>query len=140
MTKKSYAARCVWDETGWWVVTMPELSGAVTQSRRLGQVPRDIAEVVRLLTGELPEDYELDVEALFPGPAGQEAARATALRAESDRLSHEAKDVAASAVSALRAAGLTYRDIGTLVGVSHQRAQQLIEERSESDSARAGGS
>jgi DNA-directed RNA polymerase specialized sigma24 family protein len=96
--------------------------------------------VVRLLTGEFPEDYELDLEAQFPGPASQEAARATALRTESDRLSHEAKDLAASAVAALRAAGLTYREIGTLVGVSHQRAQQLIEERSESNDARAGGS
>jgi hypothetical protein len=130
MTKKRYTVRCEWDETGWWVVTVSELSGAVTQSRRLDQVPRDVAEVVRLLTGEPPGDYELDVEAHFPGPAGEQATKAAALRSESDRLSHEAKEVAASAVAALRAAGLTYRDIGALVGVSHQRAQQLSEERS----------
>jgi predicted RNase H-like HicB family nuclease len=136
VTKKRYTARCEWDETGWWVVTIPELSGAVTQSRRLDQVRGDVAEVVRLLTGEPLGDYELDVEAHFPGPAGEEAARAAALRTESDRLSLEAKDAAADAVAALRAAGLTYRDIGALVGVSHQRAQQLSEERSGRSSSR----
>lgn len=124
---KRYTVRCEWDEAGWWVVTVPELPGALTQSRRLDQVQVDVAEVVRLVTGQ-SVGYELDVDAHFPGSAGREAARAAALRAESDRLAHEAKDAAAGAVGALRAAGLTFRDIGTLVGVSYQRAQQLSEE------------
>jgi len=32
---KTYAVRCEWDSTGWWVVTVPELPGAVSQARRL---------------------------------------------------------------------------------------------------------
>ncbi len=125
-----YTVRCEWDEVGWWVVTVPELPGALTQSRRLDQVQADVAEVVRLLTGQPVGRYELNVDAHFPGSAGREAARAAALRAESDRLAHEAREAAAGAVGALRSAGLTYRDIGALVGVSHQRAQQLSEEES----------
>lgn len=123
-----YKVDCEWDETGWWVVTVPELAGAVTQSRRLDQVPGDVAEVIRLLTGEGPDAYDLHVDARVPGPVGDEAARAAELRATSERLSREAREAAARAVSALRSAGLTMRDVGALVGVSYQRVQQLSQE------------
>ena len=67
VTKQRYTAHCEWEETGWWVVTVRELPGAVTQSRRLDQVPGDVAEVIQLLTDEGPEAYELDVVAHVPG-------------------------------------------------------------------------
>ncbi len=125
MTKQRYTAHCEWDETGWWVVTVRELAGAVTQSRRLDQVPGDVAEVIQLLTDEGPEAYELDVEAHVPGAVGEEAAHAAELRAAADRLSQEAQEATANAVRTLRAAGLTVRDVGSLLGVSFQRVQQL---------------
>ncbi|HEV2070340.1 MAG TPA: hypothetical protein VGR26_11140 [Acidimicrobiales bacterium] len=73
VTKQRYTAHCEWDETGWWVVTVRELAGAVTQSRRLDQVPGDVAEIIQLLTDKGPEAYELDVEAHVPGAVGEEA-------------------------------------------------------------------
>ena len=125
MTRQRYTAHCEWDETGWWVVTVPELAGAVTQSRRLDQVPGDVAEVIQLLTDKGPEAYELDVEAHVPGAVGEEASHAAELRAAADRLSQEAQEATAKAVRTLRAAGLTVRDVGSLLGVSFQRVQQL---------------
>lgn len=129
MTDRSrYNVDCEWDETGWWVVTMRELDGAVTQSRRLDQVPGDVAEVIRLLTGEGPDAYDLHVEARVAGPVGDEAARAAELRAASDRMSREAREATAQVVGELRSAGLSMRDVGSLVGVSYQRVQQLSKE------------
>jgi predicted RNase H-like HicB family nuclease len=50
------------DSNGWWVVTVPELPGAVSQARRLEQVSGDVAEVVELMTGEKPGAYAIEVE------------------------------------------------------------------------------
>lgn len=121
-----FTARCEWDDTGWWVVTVPGLAGAVSQARRLDQVPQNVVEVVSLLTGSRPRPDDVTIDPHFPGPAGEAAARARALRVESDRLVAEAQEAAVSAVHALRAAGLTMRDIGVLVGMSYQRVQQIL--------------
>ena len=59
---ETYTVRCEWDSTGWWVVTVPELPGAVSQARRLEQVSGDVAEVVELMTGEKPGAYAIEVE------------------------------------------------------------------------------
>jgi predicted RNase H-like HicB family nuclease len=61
-TMKTYTVRCEWDSTGWWVVTVPELPGAVSQARRLDQVSGDVAEVVELMTGEKPGTYVIEIE------------------------------------------------------------------------------
>ena len=59
---KTYTVRCEWDSTGWGVVTVPELLGAVSEARRLDQVSGDVAEVVELMTGEKPGTYAIEVE------------------------------------------------------------------------------
>jgi predicted RNase H-like HicB family nuclease len=123
---KTYVVRCEWDDTGWWVVTVPEVPGAVTQSRRLDHVARDVAEVLSLLTGEAAEAYELAVETHLPRSVGVDTERARALRLEADRAVAIAQEATASAARRLHdATRLTYRDIGALLGISHQRAQQL---------------
>ena len=43
---KTYGVECEWDNTGWWVVTIPEVTGAVTQCKRLDKVPDDVGEVL----------------------------------------------------------------------------------------------
>ncbi|MGH3614505.1 MAG: type II toxin-antitoxin system HicB family antitoxin [Pseudonocardia sp.] len=47
----TYRVDAEWDETGWWVVTVPDVPGAITQSRRLEQVSTDAAEVIEIQTG-----------------------------------------------------------------------------------------
>jgi hypothetical protein len=126
VTTKTYVVRCEWDDTGWWVVTVPEVAGAVTQSRRLDHVAGDVAEVLSLLTGESPDVYELALETRLPSSVGVDAERARALRLEADRAVAIAQQATAQAARRLQeATRLTYRDIGALLGISHQRAQQL---------------
>jgi predicted RNase H-like HicB family nuclease len=123
---KTYVVHCEWDDTGWWVVTVPEVHGAVTQSRRLDHVTRDVAEVLSLLTGERPDEYDLDLEAHLPEAVGVDTEWARALRREAERAAAAAQEATAQAARRLHAATrLTYRDIGALLGISHQRAQQL---------------
>ncbi|MCL5444540.1 MAG: transcriptional regulator [Actinobacteria bacterium] len=122
---KTYTARCEWDSTGWWVVTVPELPGAISQARRLDQVPGDVAEVVELMTQEKPGTYAINVEPVYPGAAGVAAREAVALRRQAEQIGNAASDAVRNAVIALRSEGLTLRDAASLTGISYQRAQQI---------------
>lgn len=126
---KTYTVRAEWDTTGWWVVTVPDLPGAITQSRRLDQVSDDVAEVIELMTGETPGSYEIDLQWSAPVDADAKAHTARDLRAEAERAAERAAAATKQAVEALSAEGFTYRDIGTMTGVSYQRAQQLAPAR-----------
>jgi predicted RNase H-like HicB family nuclease len=125
---KTYRVECEWDDTGWWVVTVPEVSGAVTQSKRLDKVPDDVGEVLELLTGRKPDSYELDIHTVVPGKAGELAARAFELRTEVEKLSSSVATTTSTAVVTLSQSGFSMRDIGQLVGVSHQRVDQILKE------------
>lgn len=117
-----YRAHATWDDTGWWIVTVLELGpAATTQCRRLDQASDDIAEVVTLLTGDELVEIELDWDDIATS-----AAVARQLRREAERIADDAKKATRTAVHELRDAGLSYRDIGTMTGISHQRVQQLI--------------
>ncbi len=125
--------RCEWDATGWWVVTVPELPGAISQARHLDQAPGDVAEVIELMTGESHGTYVLLTEPLYPGAAGAAEREAVALRQQADEITNAASSAVRNAVIALRSDGLTLRDSAALTGISCQRAQQI--ERSAVDRA-----
>jgi predicted RNase H-like HicB family nuclease len=135
---KTYRIECEWDETGWWVVTIPEVSGAVTQCKRLDKVPDDVGEVLELLTGKKPGTYELDVHTIVPGKAGELAARALELRAQADALAGTVAATTCTAVVTLSKSGFSMRDIGQLVGVSHQRVDQILKADDAAPSRRSG--
>lgn len=119
----SYTVNAEWDETGWWVVTVAGVPGAVTQVKRLDQVRADAAEVIEIQTGHEPDD--LTVDYTLPAPLGEAARQARELRVEADRLGTAAARAAAQTVRDLRRTGLSQRDTGVLVGLSHQRVQQI---------------
>ncbi len=120
----AYDVHATWDDTGWWIVTVPGLGpSAVTQCRRLDQVERDVAEVIELLTGEKPGSYALTLSWDEVTAAATDARQ---LRAEAEQLADRARAATKVAVTELRDAGLSYRDIGTITGISYQRAQQLV--------------
>jgi predicted RNase H-like HicB family nuclease len=62
----TYTAWCEWDPAGWWTVTVPEVPGAITQSRRLDHVPGDVAEAIELMVGEATDGYRLEIERSVP--------------------------------------------------------------------------
>ncbi|MGH3874191.1 MAG: type II toxin-antitoxin system HicB family antitoxin [Pseudonocardiaceae bacterium] len=126
----SYTVRAEWDETGWWVVTVPAVPGAITQCRRLDQVPADAAEIIEIQTGKPVDPAEIDIQWWVPGEAGSAAERAATLRQEAEALVAQAAEEGRRAVHRLRQAGFSYRDIGGMTGMSYQRAQQIGSRRS----------
>ncbi len=117
----SYVVRAVWDETGWWVVTVPSVPGAISQVKRLSQVRDDAAEVIEIQTGVPVDPAELTIDWFIQGTAGEVAAQARQARYQVDRLTR-------SAVRELRLSGFSLRDTGELTGISFQRVQQIEKE------------
>jgi len=116
------------DETGWWVAQVKEVPAAITQGRTLAESRRRIREALALVLGSdaaarqatLIDDIRLPV-------AARRALRAVATsraRLEQDRARvSDALDAATRQL--LRKVKLSLRDTGELLGLSHQRVQQL---------------
>jgi DNA-directed RNA polymerase specialized sigma subunit len=84
-------------------------------------------EVIALMLDIAPADVgDIDVDVQLPDQLANDLA---ALRS-SERLADDARQAAAHAqrraAEQLRAAGLSVRDIGRLLGVSHQRVSQIL--------------
>lgn len=111
----------------WWAITVPELAGVFSQAKRLDQVESQTREAIAMM---------LDIDATAVGPL---EIHITPPGAASDLLEHLKTSVTAAAEAeakaarirleaamALRAEGLPMRDVGRLIGVSHQRVHQLL--------------
>ncbi len=120
-----YTVRSEWDPEGAWVTTVPSVPGAVTQSRRLDLVPGDAAEVISLMTDTDVDPADIRIDWSIGTEAGEAAEAARSLRAQAEDAARRAEHVSAQAVQILRNEGFSYRDIGSMTGMSYQRAQQI---------------
>jgi predicted RNase H-like HicB family nuclease len=113
----------------WWFVRVPEVPGAITQARRLEQVEAMAREVVSLLLDVAPDSFDLDVRPAIPNEVRAELARARDLQRQAERTQAEAATLVRDAARKLREQGLSVADVGAVLGVSFQRASQLLDRR-----------
>ncbi|HEU4399857.1 MAG TPA: type II toxin-antitoxin system HicB family antitoxin [Actinomycetota bacterium] len=113
----------------WWFVRVPEIQGAITQARRLEQVEAMAREVISLLLDVTPDSFDLDVQPAIPDEVRAELTRARDLQRQAERTQAEAATLVREAARKLRAQGLTVADVGAVLGVSFQRASQLLDQR-----------
>lgn len=97
-----------------------------TQARRLGEAPAMFRDLVAVMTGVDPATVEFVVELRLPGQAREHVERAEVLRDLAARTQSEAANEWRAAAVELSDEGLTVREIGEVLHVSHQRAQQLV--------------
>jgi len=83
---------------------------------------RDLIAVMREVA---PDSFDVVVSHQLPKSVQAHLARAEKLRKESDVAKSRAADESRAAVRELVDAGLPLRDIGQLLGISHQRVAQL---------------
>jgi hypothetical protein len=96
-----------------------------TQAKSLAQVTPMAADLVAAVTGQAVGSFDIQVEVGLPGDAQAHIGKARKLRQAAAAAQHEAADEAKAAAKELATAGLTFRDIGAVLGVSYQRAHQL---------------
>jgi DNA-directed RNA polymerase specialized sigma24 family protein len=108
-----------------WLVHIPELD-KYTQARNLVEVEPMARDLIALLL-DVPEDsFQLGIKVELPDSVRHHMELAAKLRDEAAHAQAEAASEYRAAANELKADGLTVRDIGKALGVSHQRVQQLV--------------
>ena len=124
MSRRTFTVTAERGRGPWWVTECAEV-GAVSQVRRLDQTADDIREAIAYLSG-LPEDsFDLEVAPVLPDAFWEAMRGAEDQRAAAAAANRAAAELNQRAARVLRDEGLTLRDVGHLMGVSHQRAAQL---------------
>ena len=122
VTKKTYkvTVRRDPDDASYWLADVVGAPGAHTFGRSLSEAKRHAVEVVALWYELEPDRFEVDWDVRLGKLATPvKQARAAMAHAEEDRARRDA------AVRALSEAGVSYRDIAELLGLSHQRVAQI---------------
>ena len=123
------------DSNGLWFVRCPAVPGAHSHGRTIVSARGNIREAVALVL-DLPEGTHVDLDEEFSlGDPVVEAALAHArqLRRQASELDEQARSATIEAIATARNAeeSLSLRDLADLVGLSHQRIQQISQEISE---------
>ena len=120
---KTYRANVTRGERFWLV----EVEGVGwTQARHLREVDEMARDLVAVMTEVETESFALEVATSLPSAVQSHLDRAEALRQVSARAQHEAAGEVRAAARELVDAGLPLRDVGQMLGVSDQRAHQLV--------------
>jgi predicted RNase H-like HicB family nuclease/DNA-binding XRE family transcriptional regulator len=115
------------DEAGWWIAEVQGVAGVNSDGRTVADARRRVREALALAVGDqAAEAAEFVDDVKLPSEARKVVARAAAARSKLDTVQVEAQETTATAVRELRKRlGLSVRDIAELLGISHQRVQQL---------------
>jgi predicted RNase H-like HicB family nuclease len=124
--KKTYVAvyeRDAIDDA--WNVRIDGLDGCQTYGRSLRQAQTRIREALGLWLDRDPSG--LLIEDRVPARLAAVAKRAQKARADAERAGAKAQEQVAGAARELTDLGLSRRDAAELLGLSHQRVQQLVD-------------
>ena len=125
---QGYLVRAVRWARGW-ELHIADASGAavgVTQVRRLSGAEAMVRDYLALDTGREPESFVVQITPEVPGGLSREVA---AIRADQQAVVVRQAELAAQAralARRLKEAGLTGSEVGAVMGVSEQRASQLL--------------
>lgn len=110
-------------EGKFWLIHIPELNG-ITQAYTWHEIPLMATEFISLMTGESRENITVNIHSVTLGDntSVNEALRARSIAREADA---KAAILTVQAARTLRDEGLPLREVGAVLGVSHQRAAQL---------------
>lgn len=109
-----------------WLIRVPVLD-RVTQARSVREIPMMAKDLIRIMTDEV--EPVIEVEYLLPDEVREQIALAESLRVEEAEARAEAARAIRRAAKALHDLRLPLRDVGAVLGVSHQRAHQLVSGR-----------
>jgi len=124
---KSYEA-VVEREGKWWMVSIPEIDG-LTQARSLAEADKMARSLVAVSLGVAPASFDIRLTVQAVGSVADVVTEVRRIAELREQAAHEEREATARAtVLAKRLAheGVTVRDIGSVMGVTFQRAHQLV--------------
>jgi hypothetical protein len=88
-----------------------------------------VVDAVSAFTGIRADDIKVEIEPQLAIEVSQRLQEARSERLHADQLASAAADKLRQVARTLAEDGLPERDIGSILGVSHQRAHQLLTDR-----------
>lgn len=110
----------------WWVVQCDQEPGALSQVARLDQAAELQREAISFVTDIAEEDIKVTIHPVVDDSVTAEIEHARRDRAKAEELAELSSTRFRTAARALSDNGYSLRDVGTILGVSHQRAGQLV--------------
>lgn len=107
-----------------WLVHIKELDGCQTYGRSLRQAEARITEALAAWLDCEPE--ELTITPRLPAELAKIATHVSETRCDAAKAASDAGTATAEAARKLERMGLSRRDAAEVIGVSHQRVQQLL--------------
>ena len=127
MALEQYRAVYDRDADGRWNVEIPEVAGCYTYGRTIAQARMRIREALGLYVQHAEHATIVD-DIRLPAPAMKRLERLARARADAERVQQTLSEEQRAAARQLRAAGLSFRDSGELLGCTRQRVEQLTRE------------
>jgi hypothetical protein len=122
--RASYRVTALRDER-WWLLRVPELD-VVTQTRRLARAERTARDLIATWLGADRESFDVEVvPAVGDEVIDRLIGEAVEARATAARQSSHATALTDEVVHRLVDKGVPMRDVGEMLGISHQRVAQL---------------
>ena len=122
--KRSYHAE-VRRSGKYWAIYVPEID-RWTQARHLRELDTMTDDLIELMTSAKAGTFHVEFDIELPETVRARLTRAEELRSQSAQAQAEAAAEVRAAARELHQGGLPLRDVGQLLGISHQRAHQLI--------------
>ena len=115
-------------EDGWWIVRIAEAKGVHSNGRTLEEARRRVREALSLDIGD--EAFSVDIvdRVTLPTQASRKLAGYRTARRRAQAEQSKATAATRAAARALKQAGLSVRDAGSLLGLTGARVSQLLNE------------
>lgn len=114
-----------------WRVRVPDIDRS-TQARSLSEAEAMVRDLIAIMTDVPQGSFEVDMKIILPEDVQLELDQSMALREQARQSQAEAARLARDAAHRLHTLGLSLRDIGQALGVTFQRAKQLVDEAARS--------
>jgi hypothetical protein len=111
----------------WWALDAESLRGVHTQVRRIDQAEDMARDAIAGVLDVAPDSFEVTVVPEVPDAVRAIVDQATTARSQAAQAQDAAAQLTREAARRLVGEGLTVRDAGVLLGVSHQRIAQLLQ-------------
>lgn len=114
-----------------WRVRVPDL-GRTTQARNLSEAEAMARDLIAIMADVPQNSFDVDMKIMLPEDVQLELDQSMALRSQAKQSQAEAARLSRDAAQRLHNLGLSLRDIGRALGVTFQRAKQLVDEAAQS--------
>lgn len=127
-TYKTYTARAI-RSGNWWAIEVPELEGVFTQARRLDQVEAMARDAIAGVLDVEPDSFDVVVAPQLPADWQEQLDQLECIRSAAETLMSMVSSKMRETARLLHdGQGLPLREVGAVLGVSHQRIHQVLAE------------